>query len=70
MELDLVNSILSEQGVTGIVIICFVSLVFWTVKKCDKMQEKLYTIIETLSQELPMIRETLKDIEDKIDKKG
>lgn len=67
MNVNLISSIFGEQGTTGVIVICFVSLVFWTVKKNDKMQDKLYSIIETLSRELPEIRETLDDLKKTIE---
>ena len=70
MELvQLLISLLSQQGVTGVIVVCFISLVFWVVKKFDKMQEKQYSIIESLSSELPQIRSSLEEIKRAIERK-
>lgn len=69
MSFDILTKVLAEQGTTGIIVICFIALVFWTVKKNDKMQDKLYSIIDTLSRELPEIKETLNELKSVIDER-
>lgn len=66
---NLLTTVLGQQGVTGVITICFIMLVFWVVKKFDKMQDKLYSIIESLSSELPEIRKSLDEIKQTINRR-
>ncbi len=60
------TNIYTQYGVIGLIIIAFFVLVFWVLKTSEKREEKLYKIIDTLSKELPQIRQTLEEIKEKI----
>lgn len=68
-NLDFATEILNNNGLTGLISLCFIALVFWIIKKFDNMQEKQYSIIETLSSELPLIRTSLDEIRKTIEDK-
>ena len=44
----------------------FFILIWWVVKTSKEREDKLYSVIETLSKELPEIRKNLEEIKDKL----
>ena len=56
----------AQYGAIGLIIIAFFVLVFWVLKTSEKREEKLYRIIDTLSNELPEIRHSLEEIKKRI----
>lgn len=69
MDITILSKILEGYGTNGVIIIAFITLVVWTVKRYEKLQDKLYNIIETLSSELPTIRKSLEDIKQSLNRK-
>lgn len=70
MPNEVVSNVYANFGLFGLVAIGFFVLVIWTVRCCEKREEKLYKIIDTLSLELPEIRKTLDKIKHKIFDEG
>lgn len=60
------TEIFAQYGVIGVIIISFFVLVSWVLKTSQLREDKLYKIIDTLSKELPAIRQSLEEIKDKI----
>lgn len=56
----------AQYGAIGLIIIAFFVLVFWVLRTSEKREEKLYRIIDTLSNELPEIRHSLEEIKKRI----
>lgn len=69
MDITILSKILEGYGTNGVIIIAFITLVVWTVKRYEKLQDKLYNIIEALSSELPTIRKSLEDIKQSLNRK-
>ena len=61
----LIDGFAKSHGI-GLIIIAFFVLVFWVLKTSEKREEKLYRIIDTLSNELPEIRHSLEEIKKRI----
>lgn len=68
MPTEVISNIYLNFGLIGLVIISFFGLVIWVIKSSKEREDKLHSIIETLSGELPEIRTSLDRIERKIDK--
>lgn len=73
-----VTDLYINYGVTAVIVIAFFVLVFWVLKTSKEREEaiqksandredKLYTIIDSLSEQLPGIREALIRVESKLD---
>lgn len=66
MDVGTLTEIFAQYGVIGVIIISFFVLVSWVLKTSQLREDKLYKIIDTLSKELPAIRQSLEEIKDKI----
>lgn len=66
MPAEVMSNIYLNFGLVGLIVFAFFVLVFWVVKSSNQREDKLYRIIDTLSSELPEIRESLKKIEIKL----
>ena len=66
MPQEVISNIYANFGLFGIIVIAFFILVWWVIKTSKEREEKLYRIIDTLSNELPEIRKTLDKIKNKI----
>lgn len=66
MPTEVLQNLYINYGVLGCVVVAFFALLWWTVKTSKEREDKLYTVIETLSKELPEIRKSLEEIKDKI----
>jgi ABC-type glycerol-3-phosphate transport system permease component len=66
MPAEVTSNIYANYGVLGLIVIAFFLLVFWVLKTSSKREDKLYTLIETLSAELPEIRKAIEDINRKM----
>lgn len=62
MPAEVIQNIYLNYGVIGLVIISFFVLLVWTVKSSKDREDRLYKIIDTLSEQLPEIRNALEDI--------
>lgn len=62
MPAEVIQNIYLNYGVLGLVIISFFVLLFWTVKSSKDREDRLYKIIDTLSEQLPEIRNSLEEI--------
>lgn len=66
MDIGTLTEIFAQYGVIGLIIIAFFVLVFWVLKTSQTREDKLYKIIDTLSEELPSIRQSLEEIKHKL----
>jgi type II secretory pathway component PulF len=66
MPTEVTSNIYANFGLVGLIVIAFFVLVFWVVKTSSRREDKLYTLIETLSSELPEIRKAIEDISRRI----
>jgi type II secretory pathway component PulF len=66
MPPEVMSNIYANFGVFGLIVIAFFALVFYVVRTSTKREDKLYTLIETLSSELPEIRKAIEDINRKM----
>lgn len=66
MPTEVVQNLYVNYGVLGCVIVAFFILLWWTIKTSKEREDKLYSVIETLSKELPEIRKNLEEIKDKL----
>jgi len=63
---EVTSNVYANFGLFGLIVIAFFVLVFWVVKTSSRREDKLYTLIETLSSELPEIRKAIEDISRRI----
>ena len=63
---EVVQNLYVNYGILGCVVVAFFILLWWVVKTSKEREDKLYSIIETLSKELPEIRKNLEEIKDKL----
>lgn len=68
MEVQTAQTIFEQFGVIGLVVVGFFVLVWWVLKTSTEREDKLYKIIDKLSDELPEIRSTLAEINKKVDR--
>ena len=68
MPIEVISNIYLNFGILGLIVIAFFVLVVWTIKNSKLREDKLYSIIDTLSAELPEMRGSLERIERKINK--
>ena len=66
MPTEVVQNLYVNYGIIGCVVVAFFILLWWVVKTSKEREDKLYSIIETLSKELPEIRKNLEEIKDKL----
>lgn len=66
MPTEVVQNLYVNYGILGCVVVAFFILIWWVVKTSKEREDKLYSIIETLSKELPEIRKNLEEIKDKL----
>ena len=66
MPTEAVQNLYANYGTLGCVVVAFFILIWWVVKTSKEREDKLYSIIETLSKELPEIRKNLEEIKDKL----
>jgi len=66
MPLELMTNTYANFGVFGLITFAFFAMVYYEIKSNEKREAKLHKIIDTLSKELPMIRETLDEIKGKV----
>jgi type II secretory pathway component PulF len=66
MPTEVTSNVYANFGLFGLIVIAFFVLVFWVIRTSAKREEKLYALIDTLSSELPEIREAIEDINRKI----
>lgn len=66
MPTEVVQNLYVNYGILGCVVVAFFILLWWIVKTSKEREDKLYSIIETLSKELPEIRKNLEEIKDKL----
>ena len=66
MPAEVVQNLYVNYGILGCVVVAFFILLWWVVRTSKEREDKLYGIIETLSKELPEIRENLEEIKDKL----
>ena len=66
MPAEVVQNLYVNYGILGCVVVAFFILLWWVVRTSKEREDKLYVIIETLSKELPEIRENLEEIKDKL----
>lgn len=66
MPTEVVQNLYVNYGILGCVVVAFFILLWWVVKTSKEREDKLYSIIETLSKELPEIRKNLEEINDKL----
>lgn len=77
MPIEVVSNTYADFGIIGCIVIAFFALLIWVVKTTEKdkkeareesryREDKLYTVIEVLSSELPEIRKAIEDINRKI----
>lgn len=66
MPTEVVQNLYVNYGILGCVVVAFFILLWWVVKTSKERENKLYSIIETLSKELPEIRKNLEEIKDKL----
>lgn len=66
MPTEVVQNLYVNYGILGCVVVAFFILLWWVVKTSKEREDKLYSIIETLSKELPEIRKNLEEIKDKL----
>lgn len=68
MPVEVISNIYLNYGILGLIVIAFFVLLVWTIKSSKIREDKLYSIIDTLSAELPEMRGSLERIERKIDR--
>jgi len=66
MPAEVISNVYANYGVLGAIVISFFVLVFWVVKSSKDREDKLYKIIDSLSEELPEIRKNLEELNKKI----
>lgn len=66
MPTEVVQNLYVNYGILGCVVVAFFILLWWVIKTSKEREDKLYSIIETLSKELPEIRKNLEEIKDKL----
>lgn len=66
MPTEVVQNLYVNYGILGCVVVAFFILLWWVVKTSKEREDKLYSIIETLSKELPEIRKNIEEIKDKL----
>lgn len=66
MPTEVVQNLYVNYGILGCVVVAFFLLLWWVIKTSKEREDKLYSIIETLSKELPEIRKNLEEIKDKL----
>lgn len=66
MPTEVVQNLYVNYGILGCVVVAFFILIWWVVKTSKEREDKLYSIIETISKELPEIRKNLEEIKDKL----
>lgn len=66
MPTEVVQNLYVNYGILGCVVVAFFILIWWVVKTSKEREDKLYSVIETLSKELPEIRKNLEEIKDKL----
>lgn len=66
MPIEVASNIYANSGVLGLIVVAFFVLVFWVLKTSKTREDKLYTVITTLSTELPEIRAAIQEINRKI----
>ena len=66
MPAEVVQNLYVNYGILGCVVVAFFLLLWWVIKTSKEREDKLYSIIETLSKELPEIRKNLEEIKDKL----
>lgn len=62
MPQEVVGNIYANFGLMGTIVIAFFFLVYWLAKTGKEREDKLYKIIDTLSDELPEIRKNLEEL--------
>lgn len=62
MPTEVVNNVYANYGLFGLIVFSFFVLVYWVIKTSKEREEKLYSIIDTLSCELPEIRKNLEEL--------
>lgn len=66
MPVEVAQNIFANFGVLGLIVIAFFVQTWYYSKKSTDRENKLYAIIDTLSKELPEIKDSLCRIEKKI----
>lgn len=66
MPTEVAQNIYVNYGVLGCVVVAFFIILWWVFKTSKEREDKLYSVIETLSKELPEIRKNLEEIKDKL----
>lgn len=66
MPAEVATNIYANYGVIGLIVVAFFVLVFWVLKTSKTREDKLYSVINTLSQELPEIRTAIQEISRKL----
>lgn len=62
MGVEEISTAYMNFGSTGLIIIAFFVLLIWIIKTNNAREDKLYTLIDSLAQQLPEMRESLDDI--------
>ena len=68
MPTEVISNVYANFGLMGIIVVSFFFLVYWVVKTGKEREDKLYKIIDTLSEELPEIRKNLEELNKNIKK--
>jgi hypothetical protein len=66
MPAEVTSNIYANFGVFGLIVIGFFVMLAWVLRTSSKREDKLYTVITTLSEELPEIRKAIDDINKKM----
>jgi uncharacterized protein YoxC len=66
MPAEVATNIYANYGIVGLIVVAFFVLVFWVIRTSKSREDKLYTVINTLSAELPQIRNAIQEINHKI----
>jgi type II secretory pathway component PulF len=66
MPTEVTSNVYANFGLFGLIVIAFFVLVFYVVRTSITRENKLYTLIETLSKELPDIKEAIREINRKL----
>lgn len=70
MPVEIISNVYLNFGLIGLVIISLAVLIVWVIKTSKEREDKLQSIIETLSEsistELPTLRKSVERIETKL----
>lgn len=66
MPQHVVENVYLNFGLVGLLVIGFVVLLTWVLKRNAQREDKLYTLIEVLSKDIPEIKSAIERVERKL----